>query len=706
MAVAVAVIAGQACAQVAEAPPTDAVGLGPVQAQRERITLYRNVLYQEAMSADDRRRAVLELLGVGWEDALYVLSDALDTTLSDGVILAIADGIATSATPLSPPPPLLPSLLDALTHASPATRPALIRAVTAYSPDDVVPPLKLAAQQADAPVGERVGPIAALGHIRTDEAIDTLISLLDDDQPKAVRDHAMEALETTTGITHHHDDPDGWRQWWAQNRDVPREERLADLITSLSGQIAERDRHIERINNRLAEVIRQLYTMTPAPRRSSLLAELLADQEQCIREAAMDLVELAMGDAVALDAVVNEALRRLVNDANPAFRARAARILLNLADDRIGPLVAEALPGEAHPLPRGEFLSVLARSPQPGICDHLVQLIADPQWRQAASSALLTAADADLVTAEQQQRAAATLRAVEPADLPPAAARLQVRFGTDADRAELLTLLSSAQPEVKREVARGLARKPEYVETLLSAADDPAVYPSAVDAIVSHRTGRPAVDALLSLPPIRSEQTTMWRDAFTRVTQPLSSTERLAVDDWLLSSAGPLVAADARELLLVALETSGDAPPAEQIASWVELTIRLASIRAEQGRLSPAAALLDRIRPHGPASDDYIRVQLTVWLAQGQYDAAAELGASPAQWLNIAQWASSSAPDSAAPLLTDIQRRFADVLSDAEKQHLAQLAEECGLAEPPADEVPADEPPTDEANAPVESDEP
>jgi hypothetical protein len=655
--------------------------------QLAQIDFYRNVLRQEANLASDRARAARSLVQMGWPEALEVLVDGLsEEPPTPGVVQAIAEGIATATAAPRPPDQLADALVRALRIATPETRTGLVRAVASYPPELIVPLLVASATDAAAPVEQRLGPVAGLGRFHTNQAIDALIGLLDASTPVPVREEASRSLQSTTGLTFAADDPDLWRNWWVENRDVSRETRLSNLVTSLSAQVEAGEARIQRISRRLIGMVQRLYTVTPPDARSALLASLLADEEPQIRVAALDLVERAMADAVALDREVNEALYPMLTDPAPTNRARVARILRTLGDNRVGPEVARVLPAEQHPQALREFLAVLARSPQPEACDRLLELLRDPNWRAEAGEALVAHSDAGMLDPDSPGRIAALLKSM-PLDNPaPSSVQLLARFGSDEDRQRLVPLLETGTNAVKRSLASELAKLAAFTDVLLAAGADPAIHPSAIRAVVTHRTGVPRVEALLSLARSDNGSRSAWMAALETSIAPLSLADRVAIDDRMLSDERAVVRGDARLVLLESTPTA-QAPPPDQQEPWIELVIRLAERRIEQGQLGNAAGLLDRVRPLNPNSGRFLPTQLTAWLLQGNLEAAAALPATPAHWLAALETALARAPDRCPSILAAIDERFADTLDEADQARLealraqvAQLARANGAA--------------------------
>ncbi len=640
---------------------------------RQQIGLLRNVLHEDAMGPKDRQQAAVQLLQIGTAEAIAVLVEGLAESDSQAVFVAIADGMLANG---PPPAPMREPVLQALLRADRGAEALLIRAATRFDPDEVIPVLVEAARGDEQPDGQerRTRAVRALGAFYEDAAIEALIELLQATDQGPLRQEVLRALESSTGLTGYSADAEAWQAWWTQQKRTPREERLVSIIRTLRAEVDARDERIEELRGRFVRMIQLLYTATPPEQRSALLADLLRDEEPPVRRTATDLVERAMGDAVALDDTVSAALRELIRDGNADLRARASRLLLNLGDAQIGPLVAQAYLVEHDPAARREFLQVLTRAPQPEVFDLLVQQLAHGVLTAQIGQALLAASDQALLSEAHQTAIRDTLRAADPAQLPASGVRLLARFGSDTDRAELLPMLESAAAEIKTALARELAPRPEFTDLLVRLAKDPVLYPHSLDALLRTRVNLEGARTLLALRPNGNGETEeLWLRKLTEYARALPLHSVRVVDDDLLTAEAPLLCVRAHEQVLEAVRERQATAPEQHRAEWIELLTRLAALRMQQERLAAAAAVLDQLRPAQPATDLYKRLQAEAYLRQGRLADAAQVLPEAGLWLDVAETLQLTQPERFAAICQEVEDRFGEELDDGLRERLSNL---------------------------------
>jgi hypothetical protein len=655
----------------------------PDDLRQQQINLLRNVLHEDAMSPRDRQQAAAQLLQLGTPDAVAVLVEGLEASNSQAVVVAIADGLILNG---PPPPALLAPILTALLEADRGTEMLLTRVLTRFDAQGVVPPLLAAAQDESHPADgdRRLRAIRALGSLYDDTAIESLIGLLRTTEGSPLRPEVLGALESSTGLEAFSAKTEDWESWWTLQRETPREQRLVNIIRTLRTEVETRDEQLDELRSRFVRMIQLLYTATPPEQRSRLLADLLQDEEASVRRTATGLVERAMGDAVALEESVTQALKQLLADSEADLRAQAARLLLNLGDPEVGTLVGQAYLLEQDLAALREFLLVLARSPQAETLDQVIAHLRQGILPALAGQALLAASDRELLTDEARAALREHLRAADPATLPASNIRLLARLGGDADRAELLPLLEGEDAGIKTALGKELALRSEFVDLLARLATDPVLHPIAMDAVLRHRANLEGARTLLGLRPTNGGNESIWLDRFALLAGRLPLSDLRTLDDEMLASDIPLIAEGAHLRLLEGALARFPAAPEQQLGQWQELLTRLATWRLEREQVGPAAEVLDLLRGSQPPGDSYKRTQTIVFLRQGRLAEAAELLPEVGLWLDVAQTLHEVQPERFAAICQAVEERFAEQLSDAQRERLTGLL---ALIPPPEGEA-------------------
>ncbi|MFG0251300.1 MAG: hypothetical protein ACF8NJ_00330, partial [Phycisphaerales bacterium JB038] len=533
----------------------------------------------------------------------------------------------------------------------------------------------------------RARAIRALGSLYDDDAIEALVGLLSTTAGSQLRPEVVRSLETSTGLEGFSEKTEDWESWWALQRETPREQRLVNIIRTLRAEVMGRDEQLEELRSRFVRMIQLLYTATPPEQRSALLADLLQDEEASVRRTATDLVERAMGDAVALEESVTQALALMLGDADAGLRGRAARLLANLGAPEVGALVGRAYLSEQDATAMREFLLVLAREPQAETLDQVSTHLQQGVLPALTGQALLAASDGELLSAAQQTTLREHLRAVDPTQLPASNVALLARLGGDADRAELLPLLESEAVDIKKALARELAQRPEHVDLLARHAGDPALYSIALDAVTRHRANLEGARTLLGLRPANGGAETMWLDKLAGLAGRLPLNDLRTLDDELLAAEVPLLTQRAHLRLLEVARSRFPAAPEQHLGHWQELLTRLTTWCLERDQIGPAVEVLDVLRSAPPASAAYKRAQTIVYLRQGRLEDAAALLPDVSLWLDVAQSLQEGQPERFNAICQEVQERFADQLDEAQRTRLDNLLALIPAAENEASEV-------------------
>lgn len=353
-------------------------------------------------------------------------------------------------------------------------------------------------------MGARQTAVLALGHDRTQTTAELLVTLTEPEQPGAIRDGAFTALETLTGVTHIGADAQQWRRWWSETQELSAEQWDRMIRDNLARR-AERQRlDQQQLAGRVQELVRSQYRTTDAEQRGELLARLLEDPLDPVRELAMDLsMQRLVGDDTFDDAL-RAALRNRLDDRVPEIRRRAATLLRDLADgpaaDRAARRVAEQREPAVAVL-RAKLL-LLTRLPRAPAIDAVTELLDHPALRAEAAAMLANAAEAGLVSTEQADRILERIRLQLGEGSPlPQVVRLLGRLGREADWTRIVNWLDSDEPPVKQAAAHVWAESKRSLVPLAERADDPHIGPVFLRAAAQRGRSAATLTALLEHRP-------------------------------------------------------------------------------------------------------------------------------------------------------------------------------------------------------------
>lgn len=366
----------------------------------------------------------------------------------------------------------------------------------------------------------RQAAVLALGHHRTRSSAAVLITLTEPEHPSSIRQAAFTALETLTGLSHLGADPDAWQQWWSEARELSERAWEHMLLENLARR-AERQRLDQRqLSSRLQELVRNQYRATGAEQRAALLARLLNDPLEPVRELAMTLSVQRLVDDGPFDEPLREALRARLDDSVPEIRQRAALLLRDLADapaaDRAATRLASGRESVVTVL-RAKLL-MLTRLPRAAAVEPAAELLGHASLSGEAAAMLAAAVEAGLVSRAQRGRILERLRWALAEQPPrPQVVRLLGRLGGEPDWQRIREWLDSDDAPVKQAAAHVWAESSRSLMPLASRADDPQIGPVFV-RVAAQRGRTPAtLEALLEHPPgegeAEAEQREQWQRA-------------------------------------------------------------------------------------------------------------------------------------------------------------------------------------------------
>jgi len=394
------------------APPGNA---GPAEQltpdQQIELDTCKAQLSDPARTAKTKREAALLLLTRSYPQATALLKAFLSDSSNRPAQVAVAEAIAHSGRTR---PAFVQPLLAMLTGKEPSVRAAAANALARFREPAVLDELIRLAGDVSADRNTRLVVIGALQRVLNKRAVDALVGLLDD-ADGVIRDAACDALANLTNIRAFGRDPGRWRSWWAQNKDKPRSDWLADLAESLARANLQLEKANAELRRRLAETMRSVYAAAAGAGRDTLLVEMLKDPVGEVRLAGARLVQERLAStagAVELPEALRAAVRAGVEDPDPAVRRVAATLLVGVRDPQAVKTLSARLAQESDPQVRRAIYQALGRVGDVGVWEELVAgvLQKDPSVAAAAAAALASVVERNSLTEAHRDAAVQALR--------------------------------------------------------------------------------------------------------------------------------------------------------------------------------------------------------------------------------------------------------------------------------------------------------
>jgi hypothetical protein len=656
------------------------------EAQRERqLQVFGPILLNPSPDIDPqtRRNAAQELFAMGAPDAADLLIEALGSGKAT-VMQAVLDVLRTA--PVDSLAPFEQSCMAAIAAPPPESLEALCIVLARLGGRTCVR-LAALALDAQAPIAQRLGPIAALGFFHDRSAAGHLMVLIDRAtqsigeasaaQPPEITNAACASLKRLTGMPLG-PDAEQWRRWWTDAQHLPPEqwframaESLGDRVTELEGQLRKTARAREALSKQVFDTYRELYPALPVEEQVRRLPRLLDDPSPPVRMFALSRVSLLLRDSVRIGSELQKKLAERTNDEVPELRAETFAVLDELNYEGLSALVATRLEAEQAPIVVGALLKIIAKHPDDSMLAASRQWLGTREVRDQAARAvwaILTTGTID--DAELANTRAAVLHEV---DHPPPAIELRVlAFISDAaDAAMLEEALDGEDAARKAAVAEGLAAR-GLRQLLIDRAGDPVIYPFVLRAAAREPADMTTLRALVSLQP-PDEHRALWVQAVQDLAGTLPAALILQIDDVLAETSW----SDPSLRKAVLMHNSSDEPAALAAAQQPEFWRRLALVMIDLGEVQQAFETLQAVTT--PAASDQLQdVRFKAAALSGHYEEAATLSQDAAAWISLLEHANQRNPDLAATLRDEILRRFGDELTAVQRVELDRLGRGLG----------------------------
>lgn len=574
-------------------------------ALREINTLIR-VIAESRLTLDERRDMVQALLDRNQPMATEAVAGLLETTQDTVVKQAVLQAL--NRRNHNTDPAFIPILFRLLHRAEPAMLDDLALTLGRIEDNAVTNSLAELARDPEADIQARQGSLLALAVQRTRPNAAILMSVLESDPPQAVQEAAFTAMVRLTGIREHGRDLEQWRRWWAtwQNPRTATDGRwYASLIEHHVRRNAELAGSNARLQDQLLESQRRLFWALPSAseERQALLIQHLDDPSERAQAQGVSLAGQLITARNTLSPELKQALLRALNPGRPLeIREAAARLFAELVDPDAARFAVQALrSGQPEPVQmRLAYALILERLPQAEGVEPLMELLAVPNVRDRAATALLAAINADIV--DQSQRAEITrqvrlLFAENMIEPTPRLIQLLARLADDADWARIQGWLTHGEARVRQAAAAAIAANPDQpLAPLVARIADEELQSSIFSAAAARGRTAPTLRALLANRPRQDERLEPWQNAVLSVAGRLAPDEVVAamVETGLAPGRLSIPPTNGNQLWRwnLALELLGQVtaalrpngrPPAElddpSFATWVRAVLMRAEVR-------------------------------------------------------------------------------------------------------------------------------
>ncbi|MFG0274852.1 MAG: hypothetical protein ACF8QF_07335, partial [Phycisphaerales bacterium] len=503
--------------------------------------------------------------------------------------------------------------------------------------------------------------LSRLAESRSRAAVRAALAVYSGARSPAVRAAALRALIRQTGMAQLGDNPARWRDWWTEVEWLSEPEWRA-RVAAAQGERAQRlEQQRDALAARLVETHRRLHAALPPEQRSTLVAELIADDRVELRLLGLDLAQRAMLNARPLtDEALAAAIERM-RDADERVRVQAAQIVGRAAPSNAADAAAGALAEESSPGAASAQLAILTRFPVANAGDGALR------WLGSATAADAPAADAlgamaragMLDHAERRAAALDRARAIPSERWTPAHIRLFDAIGSREDLRRLAAgALTSESADVRLAGAGALARRPGWDDNLADALrSDPALLGAiaqGISARIAARDGLERFRAICAAAGV-GDQRLEHEDALI-IQMPVDA----ALDaNWSIESPARRLA------LLESLAARPDPADASLLA--------LAQARLDRADGAGALALVDRLRE--PSSLDARAMLVLVLAWTNDLDRAATLDAPVSAWLEACAIVERAGLEHAPSVAARALALYGERLSDADRTRLERASE-------------------------------
>lgn len=643
-------------------------------ANDDDLSFLSSILQNPDIATPTRTNAAVRLLRLGGPGAQALLAESLesgDATQIEAVARALFEN--------GPPSPVV---ADALVASFKDARPghgALAGRTLARLGDGAVESIMVVARDSEASTTTRVVAIDALGCFQSRAAVVALLELLESTSVREERAEAMRSLREITRLELG-EQPERWRSWWEAAGSMPLEQAIGVAATDREQQIeAQRTLITEletiqtALSDRLQLVLEQWFITIVEDERAPQLRMMLADELAPVRLFAANQVQRMLRNGVSPDAQTIQAVTVLLDDRERSLRVIGAQLLAAMRVEGFSKRLALKIAEEVDSQVASVMLDQIALRPSPEAFEPILVRLEDPIASGAATRALARMVDSDMVPEDWPDRSLKWIRQLHAESVTPATASLLVLAGEDEDLIIALADLDNVLASIRRASAYAFVSRGRH-EPVIIRANDEGIRPAAIKALGVVAPTIENLRKLQELDPGTSELPS-WLDSLRQLAVRFPSARRIEVDDVL--GGDQRIPRQLRADLLNAAMSS-DLKGANGDAQ-ILLVERYTLLLAQDNRWQEVATTLGS---RDIELDDVLNERLFVArMRLEDYEGAQTVEDSPDVWLQYLESSIESAPGGAATIITEIQERFNDRLSDEQRIRLVAISEQVTLVD-------------------------
>ncbi|MGB2820640.1 MAG: HEAT repeat domain-containing protein, partial [Phycisphaerae bacterium] len=333
---------------------------GALTAEQEmELKMFTGQLADAARSVKTKAEAAELLLARRYPEAAEALRKFLEDASNRPAQIAVAEAIARGGAESQA---FIEPLLAMLTGAEPTVRAPAARALVTYKDQAVTAKLIAIALDRSGDQAVRLVTISALQRVLDRQAVDALVRLVGD-RDTAIRNAAADSLAKLTNIRTFGGSPGKWRKWWANSKNKPASEWLADLAESLGREKARLEDENTKLRQRLATAMMDFYAATAIAQQDKLLADFLKDPLADVRLVGVNLAARKVSTNGKVTDELRAQVRAMLTDEDPRVRRVTALLAANVGDPNAVDVLLARLKVEEVPEVKQGLLTALGQVP-------------------------------------------------------------------------------------------------------------------------------------------------------------------------------------------------------------------------------------------------------------------------------------------------------------------------------------------------------
>jgi len=535
----------------AQIAPTGAISPTTASTQPEDLASSEQLLVSRLEGAHfepyTRAAAAADLIRMNTSSAAAAIRSRLQNHADIGTQKAILSALADYP---DPPRELAGMLLDMLNQADASLIGDIATALGRYQDHLFLRDIAALAEHEQTPINKRRAAVLAMGYQRSQNSARILMRLAESNQPDLIRQAAFQALATLWGSNEFGDDLTLWRHWWQDHQRLSASRWDALLVTRF-GQIAQTAQRQGRMSaDRLVEAHRTLLRVTPPADRSNLLAVMLDDPLEPIRQLAIEQIDQRARSGDPLDATLRQGLLLRLDDTSWIIRLSVAKLLRNLRDESGSrQRTAQVVAGKLATLEElnidvlRAYLRILTDTPVQSAVDREIDLLRNPQLRADAAAALSSAIDRNMVGPANLAILKDMVTRLVPDDQPPNPRLIELlgRVGDEQDWHRIAQWLDHPDDQIRTAAARTWAQSDRSLDALAPYARVPSLLPIIIDAAYRRGQSMEVITELIRHKPQQEQLAQAWQTALVTMATRIGGANAMAVDS-LLAKQGESLA--------------------------------------------------------------------------------------------------------------------------------------------------------------------